>query len=316
MAVYTQLSKSELIKLASKFGLKMHDFKPVKGGACNSNYILETDCGRHMLTIVEERTEEETAVLAKLLLWLKKNKYPTTRLRKTKNGINYETYSGKAILVKKYLKGKVYDVLNAEQIKQVGKYLGHLHSVPLPDFLFDSHYYERPIFLSVIGKGIDLEYENWLKNRLKYFDKFLPRNMPRGLVHGDVFGDNVLFGKKKLKAIIDFEEACDYFLIFDIGMTMIGLCMDGLEIIPDKARALIKGYQKIRPIKKEEMVCLQLFMEYAAVRTSSWRIWKYHIDAPNPERKNKHREMMAIAEAVRGMTKKEFLKTVFNQSRV
>ncbi len=311
MAVYTQLSKPELVKLASKFGLKMNDFAPVMDGACNSNYLLETDHGPYMLTIVEERNEVEAAVLAKLLLWLEKNKYPTTRLRKTKNGGNYETYLGKAVLVKKYLKGKVHDVLNAGQIEQVGKYLGQLHSVPLPGFIPDYHYYEKPVFYSVIGKGIDVEYESWLEDRLDYFNKNLPENMPRGLVHGDLFSDNVLFEKKNLKAIIDFEEACNCFLIFDIGMTIIGLCMYGSKIIAEKARALLKGYQEIRYLEKEEMLNLQMFMEYAAVRTSSWRLWKYHIDAPNPERENKHREMMAMAEAVRDMPKEELLKIVF-----
>ena len=101
MAVYTQLQKSEIKKLASKFGLKVKSFAPVEGGACNSNYVLETSEGRHMLTIVEERTQKETAVLTKLLLWLKKNKFPTTRIKKLKNGEKYFAYGKKAVLVKK-----------------------------------------------------------------------------------------------------------------------------------------------------------------------------------------------------------------------
>ena len=124
-----------------------------------------------MFTLVEERTIKESAALAKLLLWLKKHKYPTTRLVRTFNKKNYGVYKGKAILIKKYLKGEVYESLKPSHLIQVGKSMAHLHKIPVPDFIPDYLYYEMPKFEAVIGKGVDAEYEKWLKKRLAFLKK-------------------------------------------------------------------------------------------------------------------------------------------------
>lgn len=312
MAVYTQLKKSQINKIGNQFGLKLKTYTPNKGGACNSNFLIRTkDKKKYMFTLVEERTKKESAALSKLLLWLKKNQYPTTPLVKTINKKNFTLYKNKAVLIKKYLKGEVYEQLKPKHLRQVGQSLAELHKIPAPDFLPKYLYYEMPKFKEVIGPGIDPFYEKWLKKRLQYFKNKLPDDLPKGLIHADLFSDNILFKKNKLKAIIDFEEASNYTLIYDIGMTILGVCLDDGKIIKKKTQALIKGYQKIRQLKNKEIKHLQLFTQYAAVLTSSWRFWKYHIDAPNPERKNKHREMMGNAEMIREMPKRVFLKMMF-----
>ena len=58
---------------------------------------------------------------------------------------------------------------------------------------------------------------------------------------------------------------------------------------------------------------LQMFIEYAAAKTSNWRFWKYHFENPNPERFHKHREMMAIAQSVCNIPFETFYETVFNK---
>ncbi|MEO1263518.1 MAG: homoserine kinase [Bacteroidota bacterium] len=299
--------------MASNFGLDLRNYQHNKGGACNSNFLIKTKKGRYMLTLVEERSVSESAVLAKLLLWLEKHRYPTTRLVKTIKDKNYLKFNGKAFFVKKYLKGKTYTALSTKQIKQAGASLACLHAVPSPEMMSDRLYYEDPKFEKVIGRGIDPKYEKWLKKRYVFFKENLPRGLPIGLIHADLFADNIIFDKKNLRAIIDFEEACHYYLIYDIGMAIIGTCMDGKKMNSAKARAFTKGYQKERKLTGEEIGALQIFMEYAAVRTSNWRIWKYHLDAPNPAKKNKHREMMATAEMIRKMPKKKFLKKMFGR---
>jgi len=131
------------------------------------------------------------------------------------------------------------------------------------------------------------------------------------LVHGDIFFDNVLFEKNKIKAIIDFEEACNYYLIFDLGMGVLGLCRTGGKIDLNKTRALIKGYEQIRSLGFSERDSLQLFIEYAAIATSWWRFWKYNIDSPNPDLRNKHWKMVQVAKEVEILAKEYFLSIVF-----
>ena len=128
---------------------------------------------------------------------------------------------------------------------------------------------------------------------------------------GDIFFDNVLFENNKIKAIIDFEEACNYYLIFDLGMGILGLCRTGEKIDLNKARALIKGYEQIRSLGVPERDSLQLFIEYAAIATSWWRFWKYNIHTPTPDLRNKHWKMVQVAKEVEILDKKHFLSIVF-----
>ncbi|MCP4660070.1 MAG: phosphotransferase [bacterium] len=139
--------------------------------------------------------------------------------------------------------------------------------------------------------------------------------MPRGLIHGDLFYDNVLFERKKFRAIIDLELACRHYKAFDLGMGIVGLCAEGSTVALDKAWALVAGYQQVRMLEEREKEALQLFAEYAATATSSWRFWKHNIDAPDAEKADRYRQMVRLAEEIGAIPKARFLRTVFNSDQ-
>ena len=120
-----------------------------------------------------------------------------------------------------------------------------------------------------------------------------------------------MFDGENFKAIIDFEESCQYFKVFDLGMAIVGLCTQEAELRFDKVRALVSGYQRVRALEEREKAVLQLFIEYAAVATSSWRFWKNHIDSPNSENADLHWQMVGLADKVSAILKEKFLEYVF-----
>jgi homoserine kinase type II len=113
------------------------------------------------------------------------------------------------------------------------------------------------------------------------------------------------------KAIIDFEEACHYYLIFELGMGILGTCVNDITVDLDKARALVSGYEEVRPLTKIEKESLQLFVRYAAVATSYWRFNKYNIEEPGEDRASHHLQMMQIAKAVGEISKTHFFDAIF-----
>jgi homoserine kinase type II len=171
----------------------------------------------------------------------------------------------------------VYENISTEMLKQIGTSMAKLHQISAPDFLPKLHPYGVQIFSTVIDKGIDKRYESWLSEQTQFLIDKLPKNLPKGLIHGDVFFDNVLFEDGKIKAIIDFEEACQYYLNFDLGMGILGLCRTNGKIDLTKVNALITGYEQIRLLEPLEKELLPLFIKYAAIATSWWRFWKYNI---------------------------------------
>jgi len=118
--------------------------------------------------------------------------------------------------------------------------------------------------------------------------------LPTGLVHGDIFFDNILFEGNDLTGIIDFEEACNYYKVFDLGMCIVGTCVENGSVSLDKAKSLLAGYESIRKLEDTERKVLPLFSEYGAIATSFWRFRHHFITNPHSQRDN-YLEMVAVA---------------------
>ena len=153
-----------------------------------------------------------------------------------------------------------------------------------------------------------------MEERCVDLNRRIPDGLRTGLIHGDVFYDNVLFERGKFKALIDFEEGCHYYQAFDIGMGIVGLCTGETTVEMDKARALVAGYESIRLLEEIERVSLQLLVEYAAIATSYWRFWKYHIHTPIREYADKHWQMVRVAQGMSVVPANRFVATVFRDS--
>jgi homoserine kinase type II len=311
MARYTQLNEEDLQEITARYALTVVGFEPIEGGAGNSSYLLRTQQGSYVLTVCEGALTR-VIMLGQLLSLLAQYEFPTTRLVRPPDGDLFTTYMGKPVMLKEYITGGVFKDLDETMLFQVGEAMGRLHQVPAPDFLPDERVYGLQVYADVLGRNIMLEYESWLAERIAYLKENLPPGLPRGMIHGDLFYDNVIFSGKEFRAIIDFEDASRYYKVFDLGMGILGMCMAGTAMVFDKARALVKGYQQVRMLEDGEINNLQLFVEYAAIATSCWRFWKYHIDTPTPEKANKHWQMVRIADGVAALPKTRFVDAVFS----
>ena len=60
MAVYTKLTENELKKFFSKYDLgKILTYKEIREGIENTNYFIQTEKGKFILTLYEKRVEEK-----------------------------------------------------------------------------------------------------------------------------------------------------------------------------------------------------------------------------------------------------------------
>jgi len=219
-----------------------------------------------------------------LLLLLETYRIPCNRLVlpvKSEILTTFATADGvKPVMLKKYIKGHVVKDLDEIMLSQLGRQVALLNQIPSPSYLTTNHPYGRQFFPKVISMGIDVKYESWLAEEIDYLDRYIPDNLPRGLIHGDLFYDNMLFDPSSnipggFKAIIDFEEACHYYLVFELGMCILGTCVNNSVVDFKKARSLVDGYQKVRLLVQKEKNSLQVFIRYAAAATSYWRFGKW-----------------------------------------
>ena len=305
------MQQDDVLTIAGDYALTEVVVEPFEGGA-NSSFALRAREGEYVLTVFDEKSLAEVDNVGKLLLLLAKHGFPTTRILLTKEGALATMFRNKPVMVKEYIDGQVVKDLDAKMVSQVGAAMARLHQIPAPDYMPDEHSYGLQVFSKIMGRKINPSYESWLSNQLVHLEQGIPSGLPKGLIHGDMFYDNVLFDGDNLKAVIDFEEACCYYKVFDVGMGIVGLCADGETIDLHRARALVRGYQHVQRMTDEERQAVQLFIEYAATATSFWRFRKFNIDAPTAEKANHHQRMVRLAEDVRAVSKARFIEAVFD----
>ena len=311
MTQYTKLLEKEIQGIGDKYDLKIFTYKSIKEGMGNSNYEIETNQGKHILTVFEIEPFR-VSIMSKVLRLLEKYEFPAPRITKTNKGEPLAKYRKKLVMVKPYISGKAQEELEEMQLSQIGTALAKLHEIPAPKYLPKNHTYVDKTYPQVIAQEIDREYGKWVEESHQRIVENIPSDLPVGLVHGDIFCDNVLFEGEKFKAILDFEDVNRIYKVFDLGMAVVGTCTADIEIVLSKVSALIDGYQKIRILEKSEKDNLQDFVEWAAVLTSIWRFWLYSIEMSTRENTRKHSQMVAIAKNASSIPKKEFRKAVFN----
>lgn len=310
MANYTILDEKDIEKINQHYGLTIDSFKAIEGGQGNSSYLLKTNQGNYVLTVFDNKEWTEVVHLGKLLNHLKIHHFDTTKLLPRRDGKFVTRFQGIPVMIKPFITGSVIQHLTMRMVRRTGKRLAKLHLIAPPKYLPLSHSYDH-LFTEVIGSGIDPAYEHWISDQQRHFQQRLPEDSPMGLIHGDLFYDNVIFKGDELQAIIDFEEACYHYLAYDIGMAILGQCLEGKKIRLDKAKELIRGYQQIRKLKQTEQEKLQLFVEYAAAATSCWRFWNYNIARPTPKKQKIYREMVQIAKHVQSIPTRDFQHALF-----
>ena len=104
MAVYTKLSEKDLIEFLSKYNIgKIQKHEEIKEGIENTNYLIQTEKGKFILTLYEKRVDEkDLPFFISLMRNLFDKKFPSPEPIINKNG-NYisEIFDKKAAVVSK-----------------------------------------------------------------------------------------------------------------------------------------------------------------------------------------------------------------------
>ena len=84
MAIYTKLNKEQINNILLNYKLgNLKKFEGIKEGIENTNYFIETEKGKYILTIYEKRNKEDLPFFSKLMVETSKKKFylPKTRFQ-------------------------------------------------------------------------------------------------------------------------------------------------------------------------------------------------------------------------------------------
>ena len=287
MAVYTKLSKSELIEFFSKYNLgKLLNYKGIKEGIENTNYLVQTEKGKFILTLYEKRTEEkDLPFFISLMRNLFDKKFPSPEPIINKNGSYISQILKKNAAVVSFLEGNAKKNLNPNNCYQVGVSAAELHLITKnltgrrENKLSVNSWREIYNKIKKDCSKIDKNLPEIIEKNLSEIEKNWPKNIPMGIIHADLFPDNIFFKNDKLSGIIDYYFSCFDFYAFEIAICLNALCFEGtkenLSFNVTKAKKFIDGYSSIRKLTIEEKNSLKILCQGAAMRFLLTRVFDY-----------------------------------------
>jgi homoserine kinase type II len=306
MALYTELDQKQINEITAVFDIgSVTQFRALEGGSENSNYRIDTHDKAYVLTLCEAKSKEEISELAGLLNHLEASGFKSSRVIATSTGEYLSSYKGKPALLKEFLHGEIVEDLSEEMLFKIGASISALHAVPVPKNMQNRFSYGTEM-LTVADAFADHPFAGWLADVKKTIGENICEGLRKGLIHGDIFFNNVVITEDAGPVIMDFEEAGHYYLIFDLGMAIAGLCCDSGRINRSKVNALVSGYQSISPLNQIEVTKLKPFVAYAASVTACWRFRQFHVIQPDETQQDRYLEMKQIADGLLAIPDADF----------
>ena len=287
MAVYTKLSEAQLKEFFFKYNLgKLLNFKEIKDGIENTNYFVELEKGRFILTLYEKRVEEkDLPFFISLMKNLFEKKFPSPEPIINKNGSYISEILNKKAAVVSFLEGSAKNILDPDNCYEIGLHTAKLHLITknitgkrenkLSVNSWEKIYNKVKIGCSNIHKNLP----KIIEKNLDEIRKNWPKNIPAGIIHADLFSDNIFFKNNKLSGIIDYYFSCYDFYAFEIAICLNALCFEGknenLSFNVTKAKKFIDGYSSIRKLSDEEKKPLKILCQGAAIRFLLTRVFDF-----------------------------------------
>lgn len=284
MAVYTEVSDEELEGFLAGYDLgSALSCKGIAEGVENSNFMLETERGRFILTLYEKRTRrEDLPFFLGLMEHLSERGVSCPLPVHGRDGLALREMCGRPAALVTFLSGMSARRITAGHCGELGAALAALHeagrdfALTRPNALSLSGW--RKLFDETASRADEVRVglADDLAAELAALSAAWPQDLPAGVIHADLFPDNVFFRGDALSGVIDFYFACNDFLAYDLAICLNAWCFE-----PDgpfnatKARALLSGYERVRRLNEAERAALPLLCRGSAVRFLLTRLYDW-----------------------------------------
>jgi len=286
MAVYTQISIDELNLFLSKYNIdKINEFSGIKGGTSNSNYLLTADNKKFILTIFEERTNQENLPFYfDLMNHLNAHDIKCPEVIKDKQGNFSNSIKQKHAVITSFLTGSSLEKIKPIHCSNLGLTIAKMHNASEKlnikrenELGFD----KLDIIIEKLKtdkKHIDDEKLKFIEDEFLFLSREISKDLPSGIIHADLFPDNIFFEENNLTGIIDFYFSCNDFYAYEIAICLNAWCFEDSnnEFNPTKAKYLLGSYNQERKFSNEEVEALPLLARASALRYLLTRLLDFY----------------------------------------
>lgn len=286
MAVYTRVTAEAASALLTRYDVgQLTALKGIAEGVENSNYLLETDRSKYILTLYESRVDPvDLPYFHALLAHLHKSHCPVPRFIEDRQGHWLQDVAGRKACLIEFLSGVSVSEPSPLLAENVGGALGRMHIAAAdfdqsrPNPLGMPQW--RPLFEKCAQDVAEMLLPG-LCARIESECDFLERNWPLHLatsaIHADLFPDNVLILDGEVGGLIDFYFACTDARAYDLAITHAAWSfdVDGRCYQSAIGDALIKGYLKHMELSRDEIIALPILARGACMRFLLTRLYDW-----------------------------------------
>ena len=300
MAVYTEIDGDTLAQFAAQYPLaQIDELKGITAGVQNSNFLLATADAKYILTVYESSANgvaaDDLPFFLGLMLHLSAQGLSCPVPLARKDGGLISTVKDKPAALVSFLEGRSVKTPRPEHCRALGAAMAQMH---LAGDGFELH---RPnnhgltnwqtLFERCRSRADEVspELTRAMERELIRLKENWPDNLPAGIIHADLFPDNVFFMQGAVSGLIDFYFACNDFYAYDLAIALNAWCFEAdATFNVTKARALLSGYQNVRPLAPEEIDAVPILGAGAAMRFLTTRLfdWLNQVDGAQVEPKN------------------------------
>jgi homoserine kinase type II len=286
MAVYTDVSDEDLDRFVALYDIgRVLSCKGIAEGVENTNYLLQTEAGRFILTLYEKRVDaNDLPFFLGLMEHLSRAGLGCPLPVHDRAGRALGELAGRPAAIVTFLDGQWVRRPTARHCALLGEALAEMHlagrdfALPRPNALSMPSW--RPLWerssarADEVSPGLAADIEDELA--LLEANWPAPGALPEGVIHADLFPDNVFFLGDRLSGLIDFYFACDDALAYDVAICLNSWCFEqDLSFNLTKGRAFLAAYQAVRPLERAEVAALPLMARGSALRFLLTRLYDW-----------------------------------------
>jgi homoserine kinase type II len=275
MAVYTEVSDDDLQYFLTGYDLgELLSYKGIAEGVENSNFLLQTTKGSHILTLYEKRVAPaDLPFFLGFMDHLAAKGIACPTPIHGRDGKALRELSGRPAAIVSYLAGVWPRRVTALHCAGLGRAMAlfHLAGRDYPRQRANTLALDgwRRLHEQVRGRADEVApgLADKIAGEIDALTAHWPAGLPEGIIHGDLFPDNVFFLGEKVSGIIDFYFACNDALAYDLAICLNAWCFepDG-DFNITKARQMLSAYREVRPITDGELAALPWLARGAALR--------------------------------------------------
>ncbi len=285
MSVYTSVSQTQLQNHLINYDLgELISYQGISAGIENTNFFVETTRGNYVLTLFEILKTEELPFYLGLMAFLNEHAIPSAHPIADKAGNYVHQLNGKPASFIQRLQGQSVLLPELSHCEAIGSALAKLHIAGQSYEEFQANFRGLD-WMEIAGKKLlpllDADDATSLQRELTSQGNQDYRQLPQGVIHADLFRDNVLFVDGQLSGMLDFYNACNDCLLYDVAITVNDWCVNRNGTLDFKrALRLCQAYQLVRPLTLDEKVAWPMLLRLAALRFWLSRLWDFKFPKP------------------------------------